>query len=71
MDDWQRLVRSHTLKYESAAAEFQRAAGPEASEVHGAPRNFTLCFDPIFLTDVSKSATVPDAALMDGREDDP
>lgn len=50
------MIGSHTLKYDSAPAEFKGAVGPASAEGHKAPLNFTLCLDPIFLTDVSKSA---------------
>lgn len=47
-DDWQRLVRSQTLKCDSAITEFKGAAGPDGSEGDKAPLNFTFCLDPIF-----------------------
>lgn len=63
-DDWQRLVRSQTLKCDSAITEFKGAAGPDSSEGYKAPLNFTFCLDPILLTDISECA-ISDASLMD------
>lgn len=53
-NDWQWLVRSQTLKCDSAITEFKGAAGPDGSEGYKAPLNFTFCLDPIYLTDISE-----------------